>query len=1035
MENMKWQKALHSFVSLKEGISIQNETVSCFFKSNNSLFQSYGPNLVGLTGTTGSTCCFNFLSSLFGTEFIKIPTFRWKRFHQMKTWYSNDQDTWFRQILEDACAAQSQKKAILIIMNNIKNAARVKDFFRSRSIEVSDYVFSNDQEQLDLVEKNLKKRQIVVATNLAGRGTDFTLTQEVLRNGGLHVILTFFPRNSRVEKQALGRSARQGQKGTARLIVNISDSQNKQIFEMLMNRFEEDEGVTREEMVEKLNIDHRDEFVEMVDEVRYCLEERQLFKDFLKVKKDHEIMEEFLEKFIVFIHENKEKYDFEVSPLFDFFKDSCGEYMKKMSKKIRKLGEKKKIRRQIRDKMIERFDQFMEIAVKNLEDPKTIENSEVLSKYALYQFNYKNFCLDSTEREEMDQEAQTALALDLNQEALNKNPNCLSSLNLRIFLLCQQDSEKNKSEILECFNKKLGIQARELQTKLEKVIQVNKIENLTNACLNKLYKLEHKRIFEKKDVVAQRNFKKKLKKNIEQEILGQINGKQDQLDKILITHGMYSKRAPIPSLKYDNDFDFSKIIEHSRQKQMQSFLAHSSLKGGLKKDALIDYIYYLHEIKEQAKIKNEFEKNQKVEIFEVLDFLEGDEVRERENLQLEKKVGVGIFYSFFSSLSEVIGKMLKNEIELEKVMEICNMHIGYGVDTLGEKLFATSERPDFYLVVNEVVKKIRSSKLQVGQMNGKSSEESPIFKALKKIEKESLDKKITNMMHFENGNDEQFLPFDRSMESKTDQNKEMMLFLGDTYQYFSDLNRKIVSEFQIFYFDEIKKQTSDFAENFKEKYSKFMFSFICSKCIEGDTEEIQKKKENSKKLKSIIDDRVNMVIKKEGQLNKIDRFKRNASFIDFELKKDKSIITSVLKKYENTLDKITYPGIYMLIQLSEKIIIESPNLSHLSPKSISKLLLKFMSQLKMFFFFFQPIVLEERFLQIARNQLIKFQYREDYFQAIYLLFLKLHKDCVLPNVSEFLQLGQVVDAKTRSLSESIEKVCENEVFRVSITQK
>ena len=61
---------------------------------------------------------------------------------------------------------------------------------------------------------------IVIATNLAGRGTDIH-TQAIEEWGGMHVIVTFMPQNQRVQDQAFGRTARQGKLGTGQMILNM----------------------------------------------------------------------------------------------------------------------------------------------------------------------------------------------------------------------------------------------------------------------------------------------------------------------------------------------------------------------------------------------------------------------------------------------------------------------------------------------------------------------------------------------------------------------------------------------------------------------------------------------------------------------------------------------------------------------------------------------------------------------------------------------------------------------------------------------
>jgi preprotein translocase subunit SecA len=73
--------------------------------------------------------------------------------------------------------------------------------------------------------------------NISGRSTDFKLGDELLEKGGLHVILTFIPNNSRVEEQNYGRAGRKGGSGTWQLIINYQDTMNK-FFSNFLNKFE-----------------------------------------------------------------------------------------------------------------------------------------------------------------------------------------------------------------------------------------------------------------------------------------------------------------------------------------------------------------------------------------------------------------------------------------------------------------------------------------------------------------------------------------------------------------------------------------------------------------------------------------------------------------------------------------------------------------------------------------------------------------------------------------------------------------------------
>jgi hydrogenase maturation factor HypE len=71
--------------------------------------------------------------------------------------------------------------------------------------------------------EKVKIGDIILATNIAGRGTNFKTEEDLEANGGLHVCVGFLPCNLRVEGQAFGRTSRQGNNGTAQLIIRQSE--------------------------------------------------------------------------------------------------------------------------------------------------------------------------------------------------------------------------------------------------------------------------------------------------------------------------------------------------------------------------------------------------------------------------------------------------------------------------------------------------------------------------------------------------------------------------------------------------------------------------------------------------------------------------------------------------------------------------------------------------------------------------------------------------------------------------------------------
>ena len=80
-----------------------------------------------------------------------------------------------------------------------------------------------DRDEAELVSRAGQPGRVTVATNMAGRGTDIVLGEGVAERGGLHVILTEYNESRRIDRQLIGRSARQGDPGSAQAIVSLQD--------------------------------------------------------------------------------------------------------------------------------------------------------------------------------------------------------------------------------------------------------------------------------------------------------------------------------------------------------------------------------------------------------------------------------------------------------------------------------------------------------------------------------------------------------------------------------------------------------------------------------------------------------------------------------------------------------------------------------------------------------------------------------------------------------------------------------------------
>jgi hypothetical protein len=225
MRNTIWSDGLHQFVQLKHNLQITTETLTSSFISNFGYIKFY-KNIFGMTGTLGSIAEQNLLSSVYDVDFAKVSTFKPKKFEELDGIVVHDDD-WLNLVSMEAVYMTQQGRPVLIICKTIDDLRNIEKSIRElqEDEEIADLNIRNyiDEDHSGVVKGRLNETEIVLATNIGGRGTDFKITDKVKENGGLHVIISFLPSNKRVEDQALGRTARKGEPGTGQLIISESE--------------------------------------------------------------------------------------------------------------------------------------------------------------------------------------------------------------------------------------------------------------------------------------------------------------------------------------------------------------------------------------------------------------------------------------------------------------------------------------------------------------------------------------------------------------------------------------------------------------------------------------------------------------------------------------------------------------------------------------------------------------------------------------------------------------------------------------------
>ena len=220
--SMRWANGLHYFIERKHAILGEGFSSATLFENHMTHIRKY-EDLVGLSGTLGSRVCRGFLEEHYSLDMFKMPTFCPKLYEKMPPALCENKERWESELLGEVDHfGKTLRRPLLIIFKTIKKAEEFYAILKKKKYEARRYLKSFEKKETGFFE--LDKGSIILATNFGGRGTDFRVSEKCSERGGLHVVVTFTAPNSRVERQAFGRTARRGQRGSGRMILNVQEN-------------------------------------------------------------------------------------------------------------------------------------------------------------------------------------------------------------------------------------------------------------------------------------------------------------------------------------------------------------------------------------------------------------------------------------------------------------------------------------------------------------------------------------------------------------------------------------------------------------------------------------------------------------------------------------------------------------------------------------------------------------------------------------------------------------------------------------------
>ncbi|XP_061589195.1 uncharacterized protein LOC133454486 [Cololabis saira] len=222
-KNKRWGEGLQQFLEMKHQLAISTLSNVTNYMSNVHFFKRYvsGKGIFGVSGTLGGEAEKAFLERQYKTASYVVPAHRQKKLVELPAVQVTGGNTeWIQVICETAWTAADRGQVVMIICEDVKTADELKTQMNGKTPQHDQITMYTISEKHNIEKQNFRQGNIIIATNLGGRGTDVHVQPEVNECGGLFVLLTYFPGSQRVERQVSGRTARKGNPGMIQMILN-----------------------------------------------------------------------------------------------------------------------------------------------------------------------------------------------------------------------------------------------------------------------------------------------------------------------------------------------------------------------------------------------------------------------------------------------------------------------------------------------------------------------------------------------------------------------------------------------------------------------------------------------------------------------------------------------------------------------------------------------------------------------------------------------------------------------------------------------
>ncbi|MDD4819608.1 MAG: preprotein translocase subunit SecA [Flavobacteriales bacterium] len=221
MEGRRYSDGLHQAIEAKENVKIEDATQTYTTVTLQNYFRMYH-KLAGMTGTAITEA--NEFWEIYKLDVVEIPTNRpIARIDREDLLYKTKREK-YNAIIEEITNLSKQGRPVLVGTTSVEVSELISRQLNLRKIQHSVLNAKMHMREAEIVAEAGRKGVVTIATNMAGRGTDIKLTQEVKDLGGLAIIGTERHDSRRVDRQLRGRAGRQGDPGTSQFYISLEDN-------------------------------------------------------------------------------------------------------------------------------------------------------------------------------------------------------------------------------------------------------------------------------------------------------------------------------------------------------------------------------------------------------------------------------------------------------------------------------------------------------------------------------------------------------------------------------------------------------------------------------------------------------------------------------------------------------------------------------------------------------------------------------------------------------------------------------------------